>query len=102
VVRSRNGDASTDRVGRNRHCPKCQNLAQARWTSRASPGGSIPTTSTSSSHRLSAYEQWALPCEAAWRNELQRGLDVIASGETVAGAARFAHGAGRHGDFDGI
>ena len=32
--------------------------------------------------------------------ETRRGLDVIASGETGEGAARFAGGAGRHGRFE--
>jgi enoyl-CoA hydratase len=49
------------------------------------------------SDRLSAYEQWDLEWDAAWRNEARRGLEVIRSGETRAGAARFAAGAGRHG-----
>src|SRR5215813_1956610 len=47
--------------------------------------------------RLSAYEQWALPWEAAWRNEFVHGMAVVFSGETRAGAERFATGAGRHG-----
>ena len=51
------------------------------------------------SDRLSAYEQWSLSWEDAMRNELRRGLEVIASGETVAGASRFAGGEGRHGAF---
>jgi enoyl-CoA hydratase len=51
------------------------------------------------SDRLSAHEQWSLPYEDAWRNELRRGLAVIDSGETLAGAARFAGGQGRHGAF---
>ncbi len=46
--------------------------------------------------RLSAYEQWELPYPAALRNELARGLAAL-QGETGAGAARFAAGAGRHG-----
>jgi enoyl-CoA hydratase len=50
--------------------------------------------------RLSAYEQWAMPFEQAMRNEFRGGADVIRSGETLAGAARFAGGAGRHGSFD--
>jgi enoyl-CoA hydratase len=50
--------------------------------------------------RLSAYEQWAMPFEQAMRNEFRRGADVIRSGETLAGATRFASGAGRHGSFD--
>ena len=49
------------------------------------------------SDRLSAYEQWDLEWDEAWRNEARRGLEVIRSGETRAGAARFAAGAGRHG-----
>jgi len=54
------------------------------------------------SDRLSACEQWDLPLEAALRNEYERGLAVIDSRETVEGAARFASGKGRHGDFDTI
>jgi enoyl-CoA hydratase len=49
------------------------------------------------SDRLSAYEQWDLDFAAAMRNELKRGREVLASGESRAGAARFAQGAGRHG-----
>jgi enoyl-CoA hydratase len=49
------------------------------------------------SDRLSAYEQWSLPMDQAMRNEFRRGMQVIHSGETVAGAARFASGEGRHG-----
>ena len=52
------------------------------------------------SDRLSAYEQWSLPWDAAVQNEFRRGREVIASGETVAGAARFAGGEGRHGKFE--
>ena len=49
------------------------------------------------SDRLSALEAWDLPIDAATRNELRRGLEVLRSGEAQAGAARFASGAGRHG-----
>jgi len=49
------------------------------------------------SDRLSSYEQWSLEEADAIRNEFQRGLSVIQSGETRAGAERFASGAGRHG-----
>jgi enoyl-CoA hydratase len=49
------------------------------------------------SDRLSAYEQWSLPITEALRNEFQGGMQVIASGETVEGAKRFAEGQGRHG-----
>lgn len=49
------------------------------------------------SDRLSAYEQWSLPFADAMRNEYWRGRNVIASGETETGAARFVGGEGRHG-----
>jgi enoyl-CoA hydratase len=49
--------------------------------------------------RLSSYEQWSLDLPAALANEFQRGVSVVQSGETVAGATRFAGGAGRHGSF---
>jgi enoyl-CoA hydratase len=52
------------------------------------------------SDRLSSYEQWTLDLPAALRNETRRGLEVVVSGETGSGAARFARGAGRHGRFD--
>ncbi len=54
------------------------------------------------SDRLSAYEQWGLPLEDALGNEFQRGMQVIASRETVTGASRFAAGKGRHGNFEDI
>jgi enoyl-CoA hydratase len=54
------------------------------------------------SDRLSSYEQWTLDLPAALLNETRRGLEVVASGETGAGAARFAAGAGRHGSFDNL
>ncbi len=47
--------------------------------------------------RLSALEQWDLDIDAAILNEARRGRETIASGETLAGAQRFASGAGRHG-----
>src|SRR5438309_846614 len=50
--------------------------------------------------RLSAYEQWSMPLPSALEMEVRRGMDVIRSGETREGAARFAEGAGRHGSFD--
>lgn len=49
------------------------------------------------SDRLSAYEQWSLPTQEAIHNEFRRGMQVIQSGETRAGAMRFAGGEGRHG-----
>lgn len=41
------------------------------------------------SDRLSALEQWELDEEKALQNETKRGLNVLGSGETVAGAKRF-------------
>ncbi len=49
------------------------------------------------SDRLSAIEQWGLAEEDAAANEARRGRAVIASGETLDGALRFAAGAGRGG-----
>jgi len=49
------------------------------------------------SDRMSALEQWGLTEEDAAVGEARRGRDVIRSGETLAGAARFAGGAGRGG-----
>jgi len=54
------------------------------------------------SDRLSAYSQWDQPLESALIQETELGLGVIKSGETAAGAARFAAGKGRHGSFDEI
>jgi enoyl-CoA hydratase/carnithine racemase len=51
------------------------------------------------SDRLSAYEQAGMPFERAMANEFQHGMGVLQS-DAVAGAARFAGGAGRHGAPD--
>ncbi len=52
------------------------------------------------SDRRSALIQWGEREADALRLETRLGLDVIESGETRAGATRFARGAGRHGSFD--
>jgi enoyl-CoA hydratase len=49
--------------------------------------------------RLSAHEQWALSMDEAILAEYQHGIATIRSGETAAGASRFAGGEGRHGQF---
>src|SRR5436190_6095725 len=49
------------------------------------------------SDRQSSYEQWEMSLPEALARETELGLSVIASGETAAGAQRFASGAGRHG-----
>jgi enoyl-CoA hydratase len=53
------------------------------------------------SDRLSALEGASLPVDAALANETRRGLAVLASGESAAGAARFAAGHGRGGSIVG-
>ena len=53
------------------------------------------------SDRMSVYEQWSLPNDAALRNETARGAVTVGTGETAAGAARFAAGEGRHGAQSG-
>lgn len=52
------------------------------------------------SDRLSAHAQWSLELPRALANETRLGMQVIASGETRAGASRFADGKGRHGQFE--
>ena len=42
--------------------------------------------------RLSALEQWSMNMESALKNETIKGLEVLHSGETVAGAKRFLTG----------
>jgi len=48
--------------------------------------------------RRSAFEQWDLPLAEALRREGAQGVPIVAA-EGEAGAARFAGGAGRHGEF---
>jgi enoyl-CoA hydratase len=50
--------------------------------------------------RLSSYRQWDLSLQDALREETRLGVEVIESGETLAGARRFAAGAGRHGALE--
>lgn len=49
--------------------------------------------------RLSAYEQFGMDLDEAMMNEFRRGRMSIASGELLAGAGKFASGAGRGGNF---
>jgi len=50
--------------------------------------------------RLSSYRQWDLSLQDALREETRLGVEVLESGETLAGARRFAAGAGRHGALE--
>ena len=54
------------------------------------------------SDRQSAYEQWDLSFDAAMANEAHLGRATMRSGETLAGAKRFAEGRGRGGSFDNL
>lgn len=49
--------------------------------------------------RRSALEQWSLDWDAATAREIELGFETLNSGETVAGATRFADGQGRGGQF---
>ncbi|HVF06773.1 MAG TPA: crotonase/enoyl-CoA hydratase family protein [Frankiaceae bacterium] len=49
------------------------------------------------SDRASLYASWDLPLAAALSQEHRYAMATLASGETLAGAARFVEGAGRHG-----
>jgi len=52
--------------------------------------------------RRSLLEQWGNSLDDALVNEFDLGLAAALTGETQAGAERFASGKGRHGDFDDI
>ena len=81
----------------NRMVPKGQALAQA--VALAHEIAKFPQACLRNDRR-SALRQWDLEEEDAIRDEMQGGLGVIASGETLAGARRFAEGAGRGGTFE--
>ena len=52
--------------------------------------------------RSSVYEQWDRDYLKAMQNEFTHGAQTLQSGESRAGAARFAQGSGRGGRFDDI
>ncbi len=54
------------------------------------------------SDRQSSYDQWSMSLADALKHETVLGRQVIDSGETREGAARFAAGKGRHGNFEEI
>ena len=82
----------------NRLVPRGESRAQA--IALAKEIAAFPQTCLRAD-RLSALRQWDLEEEDAIANEMRGGLEVIASGETLSGAARFASGIGRHGAFGG-
>lgn len=94
------GGAEALRMGlANRLVPSGETLAHA--VTLAKQIAQFPQTCLRAD-RLSALRQWDIADEEdAIANEMRGGLEVIASGETVAGATRFASGVGRHGSFGG-
>jgi enoyl-CoA hydratase len=93
------GGAEALRMGlANRLVPKGE--TRARAIQLAKDIAQFPQTCMRAD-RLSALRQWDLAEEDAIANEMRGGLDVIASGETLSGATRFASGVGRHGAFGG-
>jgi enoyl-CoA hydratase len=85
-----------ERIGlANRVVPSGQALAAAKQL--AHELARLPQAALRSD-RLSAIEQWGLGWEQAILNEFRLGITTVESGETEAGARRFAAGAGRHGN----
>jgi len=80
----------------NRVAPKGEALAHA--VALAKEIAAFPQTCVRND-RASALAQWDLPENEAIENEVRLGLETLRSGETVAGAQRFAQGEGRHGKF---
>jgi enoyl-CoA hydratase len=50
--------------------------------------------------RRSVYDSLGEPLDVAMKNELSLGMQTLESGESLHGAQRFAHGAGRHGKVE--
>jgi enoyl-CoA hydratase len=85
-----------ERIGlANRLVERGQALAEARLLARHL--ARLPQAALRSD-RLSAIEQWDLDWDTATLNEFRHGIATVATGETEAGARRFADGAGRHGE----
>ncbi len=82
----------------NRLAPEGQALAEAK--ALASVLAKFPQTCLRSDRR-SSYEQWGLELREALTNEGRLGLPAL-DAESRQGAARFAAGKGRGGDFGNI
>ncbi|MDX1375643.1 MAG: crotonase/enoyl-CoA hydratase family protein [Burkholderiales bacterium] len=90
--------AEAERIGlANRLAPKGKALDVA--LELAASLSKFPQTCLRNDRR-SALEQWGLDEHAAMVNEFRIGMETIASGESYAGAGRFAGGEGRGGRFD--
>ena len=44
------------------------------------------------SDRLSSYEQWAMPLDAALKREYEHGMATLQTGELFSGLERYATG----------
>jgi enoyl-CoA hydratase len=82
----------------NRLVPEGEALAEAIVLARQL--ARFPQTCLRSDRR-SSYEQWGLDVAAALGNEAERGLPALQA-EARSGAARFAAGKGRGGNFGNI
>ena len=82
----------------NRLAPAGQALTEARALAEAI--ARFPQLCMRSDRR-SSYEQWSLDIAGALRNEARLGLPALEA-EAQKGAARFASGKGRGGDFGNI
>ena len=82
----------------NRLVPQGQALAEA--IALAQQLTRFPQTCQRSDRR-SSYEQWGLDVAEALVNEAERGLPALQA-EARSGAARFAEGKGRGGNFGNI
>jgi enoyl-CoA hydratase len=80
----------------NRLCEAGEALAVARSLAQALTA--LPQTCLRSD-RLSAYEQWDLDLTTALRNETERGLNVIRTGETFGGIRGWRSGERKVEDF---
>jgi len=78
----------------NRLVPKGQALARA--LELAHQLAALPQAALRSD-RLSSYEQWSRELPDALRNEYDRGMASLRSGEILAGLDRFASGSWRRG-----
>ncbi|MEX1253285.1 MAG: crotonase/enoyl-CoA hydratase family protein [Dehalococcoidia bacterium] len=83
----------------NRLCEAGESLAVARALAQAL--AALPQTCLRSDRR-SAYEQWDLDLTTALRNETERGLDVIRSGETIGGIQGWRSGERKVEDFPNV
>jgi len=82
----------------NRLAPKGAALAEALELARHIAG--LPQGALCGD-RLSALEQWSMDLPAALANEYRHGRASVTTGETADGLARYAAGAGRHGQAAG-